>query len=215
MPSFKLVKKLLAEYLLNHSPTNGFTWLNRYLEKIRSKIFSMDNLICTFVTPEGHSRHGLHIGSMLDSIFKFGGKDERYKFHHMWASSNCCIETVCASAMVIYKHVTSGKYRFWCQCCRNNVHSSTSGQYNTLHDIMVAIPYVSITHWLARRLRLYSSEMESVAADDYYFQGHFRLEPKHLKGMEIDDSIMECIPDSSKLDNAIGDDSLLLSAMKK
>ena len=32
--------------------------------------------------------------------------------------------------------------------------------------------------------------------------------------MEMDDSIMECIPDSSKLDNAIGDDSLLLSALK-
>ena len=39
-PYFKPVKKLLAEYLLNHFPTTGFTWLNRYLEKIRSKIFS-------------------------------------------------------------------------------------------------------------------------------------------------------------------------------
>ena len=28
------------------------------------------------------------------------------------------------------------------------------------------------------------------------------------------DSIMECIPDSSKLENAIGDDSLILSALK-
>ena len=32
--------------------------------------------------------------------------------------------------------------------------------------------------------------------------------------METDDSILECIPDSSKVDNVIGDDSLLLSAMK-
>ena len=56
--------------------------------------------------------------------------------------------------------------------------------FNTTHSmVIVAIPYVSITHWLARRLRLYSSEMESVAADDYYFQGHFRLEPKHLIGI--------------------------------
>ena len=30
----------------------------------------------------------------------------------------------------------------------------------------------------------------------------------------MDDSIMECIPDSSKLNNAIGDDSLLLSALR-
>jgi hypothetical protein len=34
------------------------------------------------------------------------GKDQ------VWASSNCSIETVCASAMVIYTHVLSGKYRF-------------------------------------------------------------------------------------------------------
>ena len=40
------------------------------------------------------------------------------------------------------------------------------------------------------------------------------MEPKHLKDMEMGDSIMESIPDSSKLDNAIGDDSLLLSALK-
>ena len=32
--------------------------------------------------------------------------------------------------------------------------------------------------------------------------------------MESDYSVMECIPDSSKLDNVIGDDSLLLSAIK-
>ncbi len=111
-PYFKPVKKLLAEYLMNRSPTTGFTWLNGYLEKIRSKIFSMDNLIHTFVTPEGNQRHGLYIGSMLDSIFKFGGKHERCRYNRMWARSNCCIETVCASAMVIYKHATSGKYRF-------------------------------------------------------------------------------------------------------
>ena len=56
--------------------------------------------------------------------------------------------------------------------------------------------------------------MEAVAAEDYFFQGNFRLQPYHLKGMEIDESITECIPDSSKLDNAIGDDFLLLSALK-
>ena len=33
-------------------------------------------LIHTFVTPEGDWRQGLYIGSMLDSIFKFGGKHE-------------------------------------------------------------------------------------------------------------------------------------------
>ena len=44
--NFKPTKKLLAEYLMNSPLTTGFTWLNRYLEKIRSKIISMDNLIC-------------------------------------------------------------------------------------------------------------------------------------------------------------------------
>jgi hypothetical protein len=32
--------------------------------------------------------------------------------------------------------------------------------------------------------------------------------------MESDNTVMECIPDSSKLDIVIGDDSLLLSAIK-
>ena len=78
---------------------------------------------------------------------------------------------------------------------------------------MIAIPYVSITHRIARRLQLYS-EMECGSPKDYYFDANFRLQPKHLKGMETDNSIMECFPDSSKLDNVIGDDSFLLSALK-
>ena len=103
------------------------------------------------------------------------------------------------------------------------MHSSTYSQCNTLHDIMVAIPYVSIMHWLARRVLrdeiCHISETVFLRdglceAEVFYFQGDFRLQPKHLKGMETDVSIMECIPDSSKLDNAIGDDSLLLSALR-
>jgi hypothetical protein len=50
--------------------------------------------------------------------------------------------------------------------------------------------------------------------EEFYYQGDFRLYPKHLVDMESDNSVMECIPDSSKLDNVIGDDSLLLSAIK-
>ena len=94
------------------------------------------------------------------------------------------------------------------------MHSSSSGQYNTLHDIMVAIPYVSLTHRLARRLRLSSIWTLDEEPEDFHYQGDFRLYPKHLQGMESDNSVMECIPDSSKLDNVIGDDSLLLSAIK-
>ena len=79
----------------------------------------------------------------------------------------CGLSVIAALKLFVLQQQSSGKYRFWCQCCKKNVHISTSGQYNTLHDIMVAIPYVSITHWLARRLRQYSSEMESMAAEDY------------------------------------------------
>ena len=47
------MKKLFAEYLVNCSPPAAFTWLNIYLEKIRSKIFSIDNLLHKFVTQKG------------------------------------------------------------------------------------------------------------------------------------------------------------------
>jgi hypothetical protein len=78
---------------------------------------------------------------------------------------------------------------------------------------MVAIPYVSLTHRLARRLRL-SSALPVEIPEVFYYQGDFRLYPKHLVDMESDHAVMECIPDSSKLDNVIGDDSLILSAIK-
>ena len=62
------VKKLLADYHANHPPPAPFIWLNLYFEKIRSEIFSMDNLLHMFVTPEGQGvwpLHGLHIGKYL------------------------------------------------------------------------------------------------------------------------------------------------------
>ncbi len=130
----------------------------------------MDNLLHMFVCPEGQEGYGLYIASILDYIYKFGGKHVRYTYHQMWACSNCSIETVCASAMVIYKHVISGKYRFWCRCYAKDVHSSSSGQYNTLHNIMVAIPYGSLTHRLARRLRLSSTLMINEDHEDFFIK---------------------------------------------
>ena len=79
---------------------------------------------------------------------------------------------------------------------------------------MGAIPYVSLTHRLARRLRLSSTWTLDEEPEDFYYQGDFRLYPKHLQGMESDYLVMECIPESSMLDNVISDDSLLLSAIK-
>ncbi len=95
-----------------------------------------------------------------------------------------------------------------------DVHSSSSGQYNTLHEMMVAIPDVSLTHRLARRLILYSTWMLEEEPEYFNYQGDFRLYPKHLQGVELDNSVVECIPDFSKLDNVIGNDSLILSAIK-
>ena len=75
-PYNKPVKELLAEYLGCHPTSAPFTWLNLYLEKIRSKIFSMDNLLHKFVTPGGQEGHGLYIASILDNIYMFGGKHD-------------------------------------------------------------------------------------------------------------------------------------------
>ncbi len=108
LPYLKPVKKLLVDYLINRSSSATLTWLNVFLERIRSSIFSMDNLILKIRDPEGDEVFGLIIGSMLDNVFKFRAKDNRYKHHEEWANSNCCIETVCASAMVIFRQPKSG-----------------------------------------------------------------------------------------------------------
>jgi hypothetical protein len=113
-PYLKPVKKLLADYLINRSSSATLTWLNVFLERIRSSIFSMDNLILKIRDPEGDKVFGLSIGSMLDNVFKFGAKDNRYKHHEEWANSNCCIETVCASAMVIFHTDLTNQI---CLCC--------------------------------------------------------------------------------------------------
>ncbi len=34
--------------------------------------------------------------------------------------------------------------------------------------------------------------------EEFYYQGDFRLYPKHLQGVKSDNSVLECIPDSSK-----------------
>ena len=84
----KPLKKLLAEYLAYRPPPAPFTWLNLYLETIRSKTFSTDNLLHMIVTPEGQEGYGLYVASILDNIYKFGGKHDQYRYHRMWASSN-------------------------------------------------------------------------------------------------------------------------------
>lgn len=50
--------------------------------------------------------------------------------------------------------------------------------------------------------------------EDYHNQADFRLYSNHLQYMEMDNSIVECIPDSSMIDKILGDDSLILSAIK-
>jgi hypothetical protein len=59
-PYCKPVKKILADYLINRAPPAALTWLNLYLENIRSKIF---------VTSEGHEGCRLNTASILDNIY--------------------------------------------------------------------------------------------------------------------------------------------------
>ncbi len=73
---------------------------------------------------------------------------------------------------------------------------------------------LSQRHRLARRLRLSSTWAIHDLSEDFYYQGDFRLYPNHLVNMESDNTVLECISDSSNLDSVIGDDSLLLSAIK-
>ena len=74
------VREFFAEYLVNHSPPDAFSWVNLYLDKVRSKIFSMDNLLHKIVTQERQEGYGIYIASILDNIYKFGGKDDQYKW---------------------------------------------------------------------------------------------------------------------------------------
>jgi hypothetical protein len=79
---------------------------------------------------------------------------------------------------------------------------------------MLAILFVSVTHRLAKRLRLASTRMVQEEPGAFHFQDDFRLYPNHLQDMELDNSIVECIPDSSQIYDIICDDSLILSAIK-
>jgi hypothetical protein len=64
------------------------------------------------------------------------------------------------------------------------------GKYNTFHDIMVAIPSVSITHRLARRLQLVFKGMVNKNPEDIPFQSDYGLHPKHMHILEKDTSTL-------------------------
>jgi hypothetical protein len=67
--------------------------------------------------------------------------------------------------------------RFNCRCCGKSVHNSSSGGYNSLHEIMQHIPYVSIKHRLAKRLRLAYMGMVKEELEDFYFQDEIQIVP--------------------------------------
>ena len=63
-----------------------------------------------------------------------------------WARANLTVESVCASAMRIYKDPSDGVYRVWCSCCKGHISSSVSLQFHFLCDALEEIPYASIFH---------------------------------------------------------------------
>jgi hypothetical protein len=87
----------------------------------------------------------INIASILDNVYEFGC-DEMFFSEDNWARANLTVESVCASAMRIYKDPSDGLYRIWCSCCKAHISSSGSLQFNSLHDALEEIPYESIFH---------------------------------------------------------------------
>ena len=64
----------------------------------------------------------------------------------MWACSNCSIETICASVMIIYKHVLCGKYRFFGVCAVEKM-CTVLLLVNTTHSMISWLPSpMSLSH---------------------------------------------------------------------
>ena len=87
----------------------------------------------------------INIATILDNVYEFG-HDEMFFSEDNWARANLTVESVCASAMRIYKDPSDGLYRIWCSCCKGHISSSRSLQFNSLHDALEEIPYASIFH---------------------------------------------------------------------
>ena len=91
-------------------------------------------------------------------------------------TTNLTVESVCASAMRVYKDPSDGLYRIWCSCCKGHISSSGRLQFNSLHDALEEIPYASIFHrmiWV-----IGSSEGNSVDVEE--FNCPYWLLPHHL-----------------------------------
>ncbi len=63
----------------------------------------------------GEIMKSINIPSILDNVYEFG-RDEMFFSEDNWARANLTVESVCASAMQIYKDPSDGLYRIWCSC---------------------------------------------------------------------------------------------------
>ncbi len=124
------------------------------------------------------------------------------------ARANLTVESVCASAMRIYKDPSDGLYRIWCSCCKGHISSSGSLQFDSLHDALEEILYSSISHQIIWVIG--SSEGNSVDAEE--FNHPYWLLPHH-HWSNTKSEVIPCMPITVEHDNCLGNDQLLVSAM--
>ncbi len=106
-------------------------------------IFGTQSIIEAIEVSPGEIMKSINIASILDNVYEFA-HDEMFFLEDNWARANLTVESVCASAMRIYKDPSDGLYRIWCSCCKRHISSSGSLQFNSFHDALEEIPFASI-----------------------------------------------------------------------
>ena len=178
-----------------------------YLTSVIDDIFGTQSIIDTIEVSPGEIVKSINIASILDNVYEFG-RDEMFFSEDNWARANLTVESVCASAMRIYKDPSDGLYRIWCSCCKGHISSSGSLEFNSLHDAIEEIPYASIFHRIIRVIG--SSEGNSVNVEE--FNRPYWLLPHHLSS-NTKPEVIPCMPSTVEHDNCLGNDQLLVSAM--
>ena len=194
------------EYFLNF--LNERAWppedisSSTYLTSVIDDIFGTQSIIEAIEVSPSEIMKSINIASILDNVYEFG-RDEMFFSEDNWARANLTVESVCASAMRIYKNPSDGLYRIWCSCCKGHISSSGSLQFNSLHDALEEIPYASIFHQIIQVIG--SSEGNSVDVEE--FNRPYWLLPHHLSS-NAKPEVIPCMPSTVEHDNCLGNDQL-------
>ena len=81
-----------------------------YLTSVIDDIFGTQSIIEPIEVSPGEIVKSINIASILDNVYEFGC-DEMFFSEDNWARANLTVESVCASAMRIYKDPSDGLYR--------------------------------------------------------------------------------------------------------